>query len=96
MQFQPGSNATTYTLYAGTAGVNSELATSTDANSFWGVGMFSVSNYNNVAIDKFQGFGGPTVLLYMTDTALLLDLQPTNDAMLFTSTDGGIYMAEEL
>jgi hypothetical protein len=102
--FAPGSTATAYTLYAGTGGSilpagtviigggskYSELATSTDLNSFWGISLFEVSAYDNVVVGSSSGRGTPTVWQVMTDrTAATASSASVKDAMLFYSADGG-------
>jgi len=68
----------------------SELATSTDLNSFWGISLFEVSGYDNVVVGKAVGLGTPTIHLAMTDrTSNTAGSGSVKDAMLFYSTDGG-------
>ena len=95
--FMPGSTATSFTLYCGTAGKNSELATSTDCNSFAGVGLFNVSSFSNVSLGKESGFGtgvggnSKLILLVVKDLASPT-APPTaapNDCSLFLSADAG-------
>jgi hypothetical protein len=83
VKFLPGSTATAYTLYAGTAGAYSELATSTDLNSFWGVGLIRMSF--GAARGNSSGTGTQQIYQVMRSGA---PNAPT-DVSLFYSADGG-------
>jgi hypothetical protein len=104
IKFLPGSTATAYTLYAGTGGSTlpagvvttggaskySELATSTDLNSFWGIGLYEVSAYDNIVVGSSSGRGTPTVWTVLTDReGATASSAKTKDAMLFYSADSG-------
>jgi trimeric autotransporter adhesin len=90
VDFLPASTATAYTLFAGTAGNYSELATSTDLNAFWGIGLFNVpasSGYGSVVLGGSFGRGTPTVWQVVRDNTG--PSTAARDTMLFYSTDGG-------
>jgi hypothetical protein len=86
LAFVPGSTATAYTLYAGTAGTNSSLSSSTDLNAFWGVGLETVSAYANVVLGTGTGRGGTEIWQVVRDG---LSSNNPAEAMLFYSADSG-------